>query len=1268
MGHWHRTFGTSRRKTPEEEDKSSRNPSEEDDMSREEYDSSRRDHPDEEFGLPRPTGHFDASEFGDSVDTRYNRYPTSLKPSIQSSDMQNSIRNEAEKHQAPPVPCAQITLDSASTVSTVLEPSPFVSQHILGVNSLPALALPAKLDVASTHNEDTSGFAIFDSRQTSGTNLSPTQAPYGSSTDGSKYPTLCATSYKRDNLCSRTSVTSSQITSHNRGHSGNRQVRNPVVQKQDYNVRQRPRTLSRETSLLHDTGATVEEGSYFGSPATARTGLENDASCLESPYGDNLKIPENQNFHKKQEVRGRISPSYKDSVDDRREREESRRITEDRGERIEVAASERPTGPVGSGSGSGRYCEQSMEKRKKAIQPRSEITTAAPTPSRVNVNGQVFNPSIRSHTSAFDMMERVSRSAPKVSVGIDHILDHASTLMPSIYTSPHSDSRCFSDDLRAEFSAIRQKSGNKATSSNEAPSNVLISGSQLLDKGVVEPVVEVEEEGEDEVQSAESSSRGAGAHLPSSVEVNANAPKNNSLKAPQQKSQSMLRQSISIFNLRDRTTTPQPTPRPRPIIGEPLRPEHTWGKGTVMEEALDLPPPAASMGLISSSKDVFTVTPRTADYVSVPTLRKSSTIAQMNSQPSTLRSALKTPASQGAGSAAAPRSSRSKNTVHFDLPAAAPQLTKSSTVAQMMGRVPVLSRAPVVRSRNSASKLNSMTDESASASYLEQFTEGPDKVASDNSQASGFSSMRPSIPSAPRPLLSKSKSMFSIFSLSNKRTKDLKKMISKPIEQTSEHLQGRGSQFGGVTGQQLPSNVGVDPRLLDPDFSAAANYTGPGIMVSRGSANMVTHIQGNSRVSESRASRVALNTTQAPKLVNTRSPTSMNERPSSSIISGPGPANKRAGGISAIKQPGGTDTMRAPTSAHDTSAVLGASVAVSDCLQARDSDTTSSQRPQEKNKSTAGDSSFLGSSMAVLENKGSRSPGTMSNFVPCDSQGQRTQVSSISPRQYSSINELRTRHTATPTRIPSPIIDLANGSRTFTSPGVPSRRKEDNPSTAEHSLTRNIPPARLHISGIPMAKSRNLDSFSSFGRSMANSAVRNQSTDFLRAEPTTAVSVELAVAQASDEKKFHMIYESPDGVYPWSGHVSSLESRFRTELQDQLLSSPTVMERFQNREEPPKPDMRHRMSDNSLFDIDDVVDTVGLANYVDEEERIFQRAFIVLAGRCVGEATKHSLWEYQGLFAQVRRIPALKPRPRDVPQASLMSRFSRVIGRSSKDV
>ncbi|KAK2626762.1 hypothetical protein QTJ16_003937 [Diplocarpon rosae] len=1213
MGHWHRTFGTSRRNLPEDEETPSRIPSEEDDMSREEYHMSRRDHPDEEFGLPRPTGYFDASEFGDSVDSRYNRYPINLKPSVNSPDMHPSMRAAAEKHQVSPVPCAQNTRHYPGTGSTVPETSSTVSQDLSESRYLPGLTPSAKVDVASTHNEYTEGLAGICLKQTSGINLSPSQAPFNASA-GSNYSTGCTSSSKRSSPSDRTRIFSSQIASHNRDSSRIRQVHDPILHGRDGNLRQRARSLYKEASTSTDTRANVDEGSYFVSHTIAKTGPKNDVSCLESLYNDDSEIPVNHDAgydanhdgYTNQDDREKIPPNDKESVDYRREQEERRKITDKRDERSEVAVSQRPKDPIGNGSGSGTSCEQSKEKRKKVIQPRSEMTTAAATPSRVNVNGQVVSPSIRSQTSAFDMMERVSRSAPTASVGIDHILDHASDLMQNLYASSRADVRYFSDEMLTDFRAKSQTSDNEATLSSEIPINFLISDSRFPNN-VADPV----EEAEGEVQTAEFSSRDAGADLSSADEVNTNTLKKNKVMATKQKTQSVLRQSISKFNLRERATMPQSTPRPRPVIGEPLRPEHTWGKGTVMEEALDLPPPSPSMGLILSSKDFFTVTPRAADYASVPTLRKSSTIAQMNSQPSTLRPALKPAASQGTGAAAAPRMRRSTNTVHFDLPAAPPQLTKSTSVAQMMSRVPLLSRAPAVRSRYLASKLNSITDVSENVSSLEQSTEVHDNMASDDLQASGVSSLRLSIPLAPGPPLSKSKSRLSMFGLSNnKGPKDLRKTISDPIAQTSEHLQGRGIQFAGVTGQPLPSNAGVDPRLMNPNFNTTENSPGPGYLASLQSANMITHVEGNRLVLGSGVSNVALNTTRNPGLAN----------------------------------------------------------------------TTSSQRSQEQNKSTTDNGPLLGSDLADLENERGRSPGTMSNFTQCDDQGQRTRLSVISPRQYSSMNEPRTRHTPTPTQIPSPISELANVSRSFTNPGISSRPEENTSSTLEHSLMRRIAPARLQSSGIPMAKSRNLDSFSSFGRSMVNVAVRNQSTAFLRAEPTTAVSVEPAVAQAPDEKKLDMVYESPDGVYPWSGYLSGLENRYRTEFQDQLLSSPTAMERLQSRQEPSRPDMRRHMSDQSHVDIDNVVDTVGLANYANEEERmckttevlttlrVVQRAFIVLAGRCVGEATRRSLWEYQGLFAQVSRMPALKPRPRDVLQTGLMSRFSRVIGRSYEDV
>ncbi|KAL2062858.1 hypothetical protein VTL71DRAFT_5930 [Oculimacula yallundae] len=308
-----------------------------------------------------------------------------------------------------------------------------------------------------------------------------------------------------------------------------------------------------------------------------------------------------------------------------------------------------------------------------------------------------------------------------------------------------------------------------------------------------------------------------------------------------------------------------------------------------------------------------------------------------------------------------------------------------------------------------------------------------------------------------------------------------------------------------------------------------------------------------------------------------------------------------------------------------------------------------------------------------------------------------------SPRQYSSMQDMRGRNFSSHARLPSVIDEdserrnvsrLARDSsptdeemqgRNIRAPLNPSKKKKNEnviPSQA-HRLLGTISPSRVYEkpSNLPMLKSRTfggkLSSLSSsFGRSVVNLGARNQSTASLladssvslHAEPTTSVSTATALAEpavlsarplspllAASSHNVAMVY-SPPLNNNWSGMFSTLKDKFLQDLLDSTLRDPSQMQHYQNRAENPQ---RKKKSKN-----DEDAGTVGIDNLLTEEESRYKRIFMIMEGRAVGDVVKESLWTFQEQFARIHRMPHLVPASRrHEEESSFLARIGRVIGR-----
>ncbi|KAH7380947.1 hypothetical protein BKA64DRAFT_727644 [Cadophora sp. MPI-SDFR-AT-0126] len=297
----------------------------------------------------------------------------------------------------------------------------------------------------------------------------------------------------------------------------------------------------------------------------------------------------------------------------------------------------------------------------------------------------------------------------------------------------------------------------------------------------------------------------------------------------------------------------------------------------------------------------------------------------------------------------------------------------------------------------------------------------------------------------------------------------------------------------------------------------------------------------------------------------------------------------------------------------------------------------------------------------------------------------------ISPRRYQSMQDIRARDTASPTRIPSPIFEDKQG-RNLTAPVLPSMKKENIHPTKAHRLLGTISPARVQpqhkSSNLPLPKSKTFGKLSSlsssFGRSMVNLAARNQSSysltgesvTSLHAEPTTSVSNATATAEpittsarsttpliCTPGSNVTMVYTIPAGDN-WCGMFSTLRDRFMEELTKTTLRDPQTMQRFQSREESQKKKKtRSKNSDNPFRDDEDSGE-VGIDNMVIEEEFCWKRIFMTLESRAMGDDVKESLWRFQEAWARSHNALWLLPACcKDETSGGFLSRVNRAIGR-----
>ncbi|KAG4428968.1 hypothetical protein IFR05_015550 [Cadophora sp. M221] len=297
----------------------------------------------------------------------------------------------------------------------------------------------------------------------------------------------------------------------------------------------------------------------------------------------------------------------------------------------------------------------------------------------------------------------------------------------------------------------------------------------------------------------------------------------------------------------------------------------------------------------------------------------------------------------------------------------------------------------------------------------------------------------------------------------------------------------------------------------------------------------------------------------------------------------------------------------------------------------------------------------------------------MGKSTPVNSGGE-TSANKISPRRYQSMQDIRTHDVSTPGGIPSPIYENAQG-RNFTTPVLPSHKKENIPPSKAHRLLGTISPARIQTkpSNLPLPKSRTFGKLSSlsssWGRSVVNLAARNHSTHSLipdsitslHAEPTTFVSNTTATAeptstparpvsplQSTSDSSPTMVYEAD---YDWSGMFSTLRDKYMQEFMESTMRDPKTMQKFQSREESQKKKKKKGKNSDNPFRDDEDAGTVGIDNLLTEEEFCWKRIFVTLESRAIGGKAKQSLWKFQEEFANNHNaawlLPARCKPPRD---------------------